>query len=133
MNLDLTSGLRTPRWASIALAAGLATLALALGGSPSASAHAARFKAPINAPCQRLTAVLSNGPDQDADPVGYAQAQVLQLRKLKVSNAKLEHAVRALASAYAAYSKADGNSKPVKADVKKAVKAVNAICPGAAS
>ena len=31
--------------------------------------------------CQRVSAVLSNGPDPDADPVGYAEAQVLPLRQ----------------------------------------------------
>jgi hypothetical protein len=133
MELKLKQRLRAPRWAPAALVAGLAILALAAGGLSSASAQTARYKAPILAPCRQVAAVLSDGPDPGADPVGYAQAQVIQLRKLKLSNKKLKSAVNELADAYALFSKTDGKSKPAKTDVKKAVKAVNAICPGAAS
>jgi hypothetical protein len=134
MNLDLKSPPRLNRWASVRLLVLLASVALVTGAfSSSASAQAARHKAPILAPCQQVAAVLSDGPDPGADPVGYAQAQVIQLRKLKLSSRKLKHAVRELASAYALFSKTDGKSKSAKTDVKKAVRAVNAICPGAAS
>jgi hypothetical protein len=133
MNINLNPHRWRPRWASAALLASLAIVALAAGGFSSASAQTARHKAPILAPCQQVAAVLSDGPDPDADPVGYAQAQVLQLRKLKLSNKQLKNAVHELADAYALFSKSDGKSKPAKVDIKKAVKAVNAICPGAAS
>jgi hypothetical protein len=130
MNVNLKARLRVTRGVPAALVAGLAIVAVSTSG---ASARTAHFKAPINAPCQRLTAVLSNGPDPDADPVGYAQAQVIQLRRIELSNKQLRRSVRQLATAYAAYSKSDGKSKPAKAEVKRAVKAVNAVCPGAAS
>jgi hypothetical protein len=84
---------------------------------------------PIDAPCQKVAAVLSNGPGPGVDPVGYAEAQIIQLRKLELSNGKLVEAVRDLASASQAYAKADGTS--AKAAVRKAAKAVNTICPAA--
>jgi hypothetical protein len=130
MNVDMKARLRVTRAVPAALVAGLTIVAATASGAYAGTPH---FKAPINAPCQRVTAVLSNGPDPDADPVGYAQAQVMQLRRIKLSNKHLRRSVRELATAYAAYSKSDGKSKPAKAEVKNAVKAVNAICPGAAS
>jgi iron(III) transport system substrate-binding protein len=130
MNVNLKARLRVTRAVPAALVAGLAVVAVTASGASAGTPH---FKAPINAPCQRLTAVLSNGPDPDADPVGYAQAQVLQLRRIKLTDKQLRRSVRELATAYAAYSKSDGKSKPAKAEVKKAVKAVNAICAGAAA
>jgi extracellular solute-binding protein len=130
MNVNLKAHPRLTRGMPAALVAGLAIAAVTASGASALQAH---YKAPINAPCQRVTAVLSNGPDPDADPVGYAQAQVIQLRKIKLSDKKLRNSVRELAAAYAAYSKSDGKSKPAKAEVKKAVKAVNAICAGAAA
>ncbi len=32
--------------------------------------------------CKQVEAVLSDGPDPEADPVGYAQAQILPLREI---------------------------------------------------
>jgi hypothetical protein len=125
MNPDLKSRLRRPRLAIVGVGA---AAMVAVGGISSASAHGV----PINAPCQQVAAVLSDGPDPGADPVGYAQAQIIQLRKLKLSDKKLEREVRALASAYALYVETDGRSKAAKAAVNKAEKAVNATCPGAA-
>ena len=40
--------------------------------------------------------MLSNGPDPDADPVGYAQAQILPLREIDTSDANLHQAIDAL-------------------------------------
>jgi hypothetical protein len=106
------------------------SLAVAAGGF--AFSTSARAKTPpIDAPCQEVAAVLSDGPDPGADPVGYAEAQIIQLRKLKLPDAKLEKAVRHLASAYQAYVEADGKSKGARAAVRKAAKAVNTICPAA--
>jgi hypothetical protein len=76
--------------------------------------------------------VLSDGPDSGADPVGYAQAQILPLRQLKIADAPLQRAVRALASAYQAFSSGHGDSASTK-QVSAAEKAVNALCPGVAS
>jgi hypothetical protein len=77
--------------------------------------------------------VLSDGPDPDADPVGYAEAQILPLRQLTIGDAKLHQAVLTLAGAYQAFSagtKPGGATAALK--VSKAEAAVNAICPQAA-
>jgi hypothetical protein len=77
--------------------------------------------------------VLSDGPDPDADPVGYAQAQILLLRQLTIGDAALHKAVLTLAGAYQTFSsgaKPGGAAAALK--VAKAESAVNAICPQAA-
>ena len=77
--------------------------------------------------------MLADGPDPDADPVGYAEAQVLPLRKLKLADGTLAHAVRQLDAAYKSFSSTDGARGTAAAtEVSAAEKAVNAICPNAA-
>lgn len=105
-----------------------ASLLAACGSSGSSSARAA---APIEAPCNQVASVLSDGPDPEADPVGYAQAQVLQLRALSIAREPLHRATDALASAYQQFSQSNG-SAAAKAAVSHAVHELNAICPGAA-
>ena len=84
--------------------------------------------------CTSVADVLSDGPDSGADPVGYAQAQVLPLRQLTVGNAALHRDVLALAAAYQAYSTAPSAGRAAAtARVTKAENAVNSICSGAAS
>jgi len=80
--------------------------------------------------CTSVGDVLSDGPDPGADPVGYAEAQVLPLRQLKITASKLHDAVERLASAYQTYSSSNGHAG--SAQVAKAEKVLNAICPGAA-
>jgi hypothetical protein len=72
--------------------------------------------------------VLADGPDPGTDAVGYAQAQVLPLRQLKIGDAALRGDVLALAGAYQAFSTRSGSA----AAVAKAEKSVNAVCPQAA-
>jgi maltose-binding protein MalE len=84
--------------------------------------------------CTAVAAVLADGPDPDADSVGYAQAQVLPLRQLKLADSSVQQAVGQLASAYQAFSSASGSAGAADAiAVTKAQNAVNALCPGAAS
>jgi hypothetical protein len=83
--------------------------------------------------CTSVADVLSDGPDPGADPVGYAQAQVLPLRQLKLTDAPLSTAVQTLASAYQAYATSTGPAKAAASKVSKDEDAVNAICPGAAN
>jgi hypothetical protein len=108
-----------------------ATLAAACGSSSHSSATLLGSKAQQD--CVNVSDVLADGPDPDADPVGYAQAQVLPLEHLKVSEPALQAAVKNLAAAYQAYSSSTGTTQN-QAAVKttKAEDAVNAICPGAA-
>lgn len=77
--------------------------------------------------------MLSDGPDPTADPIGYAQAQVLPLRQLTISDAALHRDVLALASAFQAFSTGSGAGGTAAAlKVSKAENAVNSICPEAA-
>ena len=83
--------------------------------------------------CTSVTDVLSDGPDPGADPVGYAEAQVLPLRQLTISDATLHQAVLTLASAYETFSTSSTSTRAASAlAVSKAENEVNKICPQAA-
>jgi hypothetical protein len=110
---------------------GLIALALsACGNSPSASSSSLSAK---QQGCTAVSDVLSNGPDPDVDPVGYAEAQVLPLGQLKLSDTALSQTVRRLDAAYKAFSATTGaKGTPAAISVSAAQHAVNAICPNAA-
>ena len=82
------------------------------------------------ASCQAVTAALANGPDPDADPVGYAEAQVRPLRHIVTSDAALHNAILQLSSAYESFYKDKGTSPSSKL-VTSAEKSVDHLCPGA--
>jgi hypothetical protein len=110
---------------------GLIAFALsACGNSSSASSSSLSAK---QQGCTAVSGVLSNGPDPDADPVGYAEAQVLPLEQLKLSDATLSQAVSRLDAAYKAFSATDG-AKGTAAAIKVSAgeTALNTICPNAA-
>jgi hypothetical protein len=113
--------------AALVLSGGLLA---ACGSSGSSSASS---KAAVKQTCQQVEAVLSDGPEPGADPVGYAQAQILPLRQIHTSDARLQKAIDGLAYAYAAFSAADGVSRSAESAVSAAVARVDASCPGAAS
>jgi hypothetical protein len=77
--------------------------------------------------------VLSDGPDPDSDPVGYAEAQILPLGQIHTSDAQLRAAIGKLTSAYRAFFDSSGNSASAKLAVASASKRINSFCPGAAS
>jgi hypothetical protein len=121
--------------ASASAAAALLAIALAACGSSgsSPSSSSALLGSAVQQDCTAVADVLSDGPDPDADSVGYAQAQVLPLRQLKVSDATLSRDVQALAGAYQAFSSGSGAGRPTAAAaVAKAENSVNSICPQAA-
>jgi hypothetical protein len=126
-----------PRQALIRASAGTAAALLALivtacGSSPSTSSTAVLGSATQQA-CTAISDVLSDGPDPDADPAGYAEAQVLPLRQLTISDAGLHSAVLALAAAYEKFSTSTGAARTAAASVvTKAEDEVNKICPQAA-
>jgi hypothetical protein len=80
--------------------------------------------------CTAVADVLSDGPDPGADLAGYAEAQVLPLHQLRLSDTKLREAVDKLAAAYQAYASNGGPA--LAARVASEEKVLNAICPGAA-
>jgi hypothetical protein len=113
----------------LGLVALMAALLAGCGG-PSASASSGAVK---HEECTAVANVLSDGPDPDADPIGYAEAQVLPLRQLRLSDLALREAVERLEAAYARFSADDGaQSTRYAAAVSVAEKGLNKICPGAA-
>jgi hypothetical protein len=103
----------------------LAATAVTACGSSSSVGGAAQRQG-----CTAVADVLSDGPDPGSDPVGYAEAQVLPLHQLKLTDTKLREAVDKLATAYEAYASKGGRSLAAK--VASEEKVLNAICPGAA-
>jgi hypothetical protein len=106
-------------------------LACGCGSSSSASARAPASVAQSD--CQRVSAVLSDGPDPDADPVGYAEAQILPLRHIGVGNLALHGAITQLADAYQEFFASNGKSSSAEEAVAVASKNLDSICPGATS
>jgi hypothetical protein len=116
------------------LALGLLAPLAACSSSSSPAASTTLFGTALQQQCTTVGDVLSDGPDPDADPVGYAEAQVLPLRQLKLTDASLQQAVQALAGAYQAYSTSTGAAHTTAAAQSSTDEAaVNAICPGAAN
>jgi hypothetical protein len=105
-------------------------LASACGSSSSSSSPAT--SGALASACSTVSAVLSDGPDPGADPVGYAEAQILPLRQIHTSDKALQTAIDSLASAYQQVSSTNGAATATHAATEAGNK-VNAICPGAAS
>jgi hypothetical protein len=109
-------------------------LAALLGGCGSQAPAAQPVSAAaVRATCTKVSAVLSDGPDPNADPVGYAEAQILPLGQIRTSDARLRAAIGKLASAYRTFFDSNGSSSAAKLAVAAASKQVNSFCPGAAS
>lgn len=83
--------------------------------------------------CQQVSAVLSDGPDPGADPVGYAEAQILPLRQISTADSALHAVIGQLADAYQQFFASDGKSSSAKQAVAAASNRLDSICPGAAS
>ena len=110
----------------LAMLAGLLAACGGSGGSGAASTPAAKSA------CRQVGAALADGPDPDADPVGYALAQILPLRAIQISSDPTLHAaIDSLASAYQTFYSHNGSGHAVKRTVDQAAKKINALCPGA--
>jgi hypothetical protein len=112
--------------ASLALAGPL--LAACSSGSPSGSSSQAQAPAAF---CQKVLAVLSDGPDPDADPVGYALSQIAPLSKIHPSDQALAQRISALITADRALV-ADGSDHSATKDIAKDDAGLNKVCPGVA-
>jgi hypothetical protein len=115
---------------------GLSALLGACSSAASSSGPAAGTAlstAAVRATCTQVSAVLSDGPDPDSDPVGYAEAQILPLGQIHTSDAHLRAAIGKLATAYRAFFDSNGTSSSAKLAVAAASKRINSFCPGAAS
>jgi uncharacterized heparinase superfamily protein len=120
------------RWPTLAPLPALLALAIATSGC-GAAGHAAAATAAPRRTCADISAVLSDGPDPSADPVGYAEAQILPLRQIRTSDHTLAHAITALSAAYRNFFDSNGKSAAAKAAVAAAAKRVDSFCPGATS
>jgi hypothetical protein len=99
----------------------------------SACGSSAQAAAATKQTCQQVSAVLSDGPDPDSDPVGYAEAQVSPLREVHPQDTALRDAISQLADAYQEYFASNGTSSTAKEAVAVASKTIDSFCPGAAS
>jgi hypothetical protein len=111
------------------------SVVMSAGCGSSATAGDVSVKAPSPAQhktCQQVSAVLSDGPDPGADPVGYAEAQILPLRQIQTSDRSLSAALVGLADAFQELY-ASGGSRSATRIVKTADSKLDAICPGATS
>jgi hypothetical protein len=104
---------------------GQSSTAAATSASPSAAA--------IAATCEQVSGVLSDGPDPDADPVGFADAHILLLRQISTTDQALHGALSQLADANQKFVASNGKSANAKEAIAVASKKLNSICPGAAS
>jgi hypothetical protein len=86
----------------------------------------------VAATCLKVSGVLADGPDPDADPLGYAEAQIDPLRRISTQDAALRDALSALSGAYQEFFTSNGTSTAKEA-VAVASKKINSLCPGAAS
>jgi hypothetical protein len=115
-------------------AAAVAILALtmvvsACGSSAHSTASAAA--APVaESACEQVGDALSDGPDPDADPVGYAEAQVQPLQQIHATNPALAQAITTLAGAYSSFYTANGTGA-AKPALNSAIKRINSLCPDA--
>jgi hypothetical protein len=114
-------------------ALGLAALLGACSSPAPAPASRPVSTAAVHATCSQVSAVLSDGPDPDADPVGYAEAQILPLSQIHAADAQLRAAISKLAGAYRAFFASNGSSSAAKLAVTAASNRINSLCPGAAS
>ena len=115
------------RSVAVAMAMAMAlTLLLCACGSSKPALSSAQVKKQT---CKQVEAVLSDGPDSEADPVGHAQAQILPLRAIHTADVILHRAIDTLAAAYQSFSSTDG-SGAAKSAVSTASKTVEHLCPG---
>jgi hypothetical protein len=112
----------------------ISLLACACSSSaPAAVKATAGHEAATANTCQQVSAVLADGPDPDADPVGYAEAQIIPLRRLNVPNQALRGVVGQLADAYQQFFVSNGKSSTANEAVVVASNKLNSLCLGAAS
>jgi hypothetical protein len=120
---------RIPLAVAVVAALGLTACSSAKSAPQATASNAADT---VSATCQVVSAVLSDGPDPDADPVGYAESQFVPLRGISTQDAALRDAIGKLADAYQEFFTTNG-TKTAKEAVSVAGSAINKICPGAAS
>jgi hypothetical protein len=120
------------RGAARLLGLSAAAAGLLLTGCSSSSGGTSVTALPTPTICTQIGGVLGNGPDPDADPVGYAEAQIRPLAEIHSSQPGLQDALDALDIAFR-HEFDEKASAPSKAEVRAAQHRVDSLCPGAAS
>ncbi|MFZ0249364.1 MAG: hypothetical protein WAL61_05420 [Acidimicrobiales bacterium] len=105
---------------------------LAACGSGPSGGSASRAQAPTGL-CQKLSGVLSDGPDPDVDPVGYALSQIAPLGQIHTSDHELAQRLSDLISADQTLVGSNGSDHAAAESIAKDDAALDTICPGAAS
>jgi hypothetical protein len=121
----------------------LASVAVAVplwAGCSSSGGGAAKAAAAPTAVCQKILAVLSDGPDPDVDPVGYALSQIRPLGQIHTSDQSVRTDLTDLVTADRKLVSSTGSDhaeqaaiKAAKASIKKDDASLNTVCPGVAS
>jgi hypothetical protein len=75
-------------------------------------------------------AVLSDGPDPDADPVGSALSQIAPLGQIHTSDQALAQRLSSLISADRALVSSSGGDHAATKSIARDDAALNAVCPG---
>src|ERR1700690_2074751 len=109
------------------LLAVLLVSACSSSASSSAAASASPSATAIAATCEQVSGVLSDGPDPDADPVGFAEAHILLLRQINTPDQSLRGALSQLADANQSFVASNGKSANAKEAVAVADKKINSI------
>jgi hypothetical protein len=129
--VTLWRALRRRRGALAVLALMMAVPVSACGSSGTTTAAAVATPTAAQAACEQVSDVLSDGPDPGADPVGYAEAQVLPLRQLHTSDTTISKAITTLADDYSSFYAAGGKGSMVNSELNTAINKINALCPNA--
>jgi hypothetical protein len=103
----------------------------ACGSSGAGGGGAVQAKAPT-ALCNQVLAVLSDGPDPGADPVGYAMSQILPLGKIHTADHPVAATLHTLIAADRALVSSNGSDRSAKSTIKKDYTSLNSACPGVA-
>lgn len=108
-------------------------LLAACSSSPSGGSSSQTQATAPTAVCQKLLGVLSDGPDPDADPVGYALSQIAPLGQIHTSDEDLAQRLSDLITADRALVSSDGGDHAATKSITKDDADLNKICPGASS
>lgn len=121
---------RLPRRVALASLA-MAVPLLAACSSGSSGGGPSQAQAPT-AFCQKVLAVLSDGPDPDADPVGYALSQIAPLGQIHTSDHALAQQLSDLVAADHALVNSNGSDHAATKSIAKDDAGLNKVCPGVA-
>jgi hypothetical protein len=105
---------------------------LAACSSGSSGGSSTQSQAPT-AVCQKVLGVLSDGPDPDADPVGYALSQIAPLGQIHTSDRDLAQRLTDLIAADQALVHSNGSDHAAAKSIARDDADLNKVCPGAAS